>query len=161
MDTKNNNIERKEIREFIYYLFSAGKILINGNEKNVSLPKSEFFLLGLLLKEKRENDLEGILPSHISEKTKLSRPAVTQTLNSLEKKNYIKRVMEKNDSRKYKVQLTNEGIQAFEESLEQRIEGLSTILNELGKEKVLQLTEIFKDIVVIKKNIKKGKDIND
>ena len=83
MDTKNNNIERKEIREFIYYLFSAGKILINGNEKNVSLPKSEFFLLGLLLKEKRENDLEGILPSHISEKTKLSRPAVTQTLNSL------------------------------------------------------------------------------
>ena len=69
--------------------------------------------------------------------------------------------MEKNDRRKYKVQLTNEGIQAFEESLEQRIEGLSTILNELGKEKVLQLTEIFKEIVVIKKNIKKGKDIND
>lgn len=154
-----DKIERKEIKEFIYYLHSIGKIFGNKAECDIKLPKSEFFLLAFLIKQKKEKNIDSVLPSTISDKTKLSRPAVTQTLNSLEKKGYIIREMDEKDRRKFKVKITPQGKKIFNETFESKFNELMEIIEQLGKEKVNQLTDIFKEIVEISKNKQKGNDL--
>lgn len=154
-----DKIEKKEIKEFIYYLHSIGKILSSKAECDIKLPKSEFFLLAFLIKQKKEKNIDSVLPSTISEKTKLSRPAVTQTLNSLEKKGYVVRIMDEKDRRKFKVEITSKGKKMFNDTFESKFSELMDIIEKLGKEKVNQLTDIFKEIVEISKNNQKGNDL--
>lgn len=149
---EDNETLKKELKEFVYYLHSINKIFTPKMDCHLVLPKSEFFLLTILLREKKENKVDEIYPSKISDKSRLSRPAITQTLNSLEKKGYIKRVLEENDRRKFKVSITEEGIQILNEAFEDKFTQLMEIANKLGEEKIKQLLDIFKEIVEIYKN---------
>ena len=67
--------------------------------------------------------------------------------------------MDKKDRRKFKVEITQEGIKIFNETFESKFSELMNIIEKLGKEKVNQLTDIFKEIVEIAKNNQKGNDL--
>ena len=149
---EDNETLKKELKEFVYYLHSINKIFTPKMDCHLILPKSEFFLLSILLREKKENDVDGIYPSEISLKSRLSRPAITQTLNSLEKKGYIIRVLEENDRRKFKVSITEDGKKIVDDAFEDRFLQLMEIANKLGEEKLKQLLDILKEIVEIYKN---------
>ncbi|MCR2033378.1 MarR family winged helix-turn-helix transcriptional regulator [Anaerofustis stercorihominis] len=149
---EDNETLKKELKEFVYYLHSINKIFTPKMDCHLILPKSEFFLLSVLLREKKENDVDGIYPSEISLKSRLSRPAITQTLNSLEKKGYIIRVLEENDRRKFKVSITEDGKKIVDDAFEDRFLQLMEIANKLGEEKLKQLLDILKEIVEIYKN---------
>lgn len=154
---QDNKIDDKELKELIYYLHSISKIFAPRMNCSSILPPAEFFLLAFLLKSKKEEQITGIHPSKISEKTKISRPAVTQTLNGLEKKGYIKRIMEENDRRKFKVEITAEGEKILNNAFEAKHKQILNLVENLGANKVRQLTELCKEILEISKKQERTK----
>lgn len=99
-----------------------------------------------------ENRDNVIYQKDIQESLNISKAAISDTLQSMEKKGVIERIPSQIDGRKIKVQLTKEGKETFEEidkdmkKINQKIEG--TISQE-------ELEEFIRIIHKIKENLKK------
>lgn len=88
--------------------------------------------------------------SEIQENMYISKPAVSQTLNSLEKKGYIVREIDTQDRRKISVQPTNEGKEVLNRSAmtyDEKIQYLSEQLGQEDMETLLRLLNKLADIV--------------
>ncbi len=88
--------------------------------------------------------------SEIHEDMFISKPAVSQTLNNLEKKGYIVREIDTHDRRKISVQPTNEGKEVLGRSAMTYDEKIQYLFNQLGQddmETLLRLLNKLADIV--------------
>ncbi|HIT90431.1 MAG TPA: MarR family transcriptional regulator [Candidatus Merdenecus merdavium] len=79
----------------------------------------------------------------------LSKPAVSQILNSLEKKGYIIRNIDRTDRRKIAVTTTPEGTAILNETRTSYDEVLMEIVNQFGKEEMINLIEYLNRLVDI------------
>ena len=77
-------------------------------KKMQKLSQGEMAMLGFLTYEKSETN-----PKELSERFNLSTARVANTLNSLERKEYIKRVHDSFDRRKVMVYITEKGKKVF------------------------------------------------
>lgn len=135
-------------RHFINVLFKVKKIDVCSN-MGLSLPLNEMVVLKRLL----SNDCaEGssMCMSDIHHNLYISKPAVSQILNSLERKGYINRYIDKNDRRKIMVTATPnayEVLNVTETAFDQKI---GRIMNEYGEDNMLilinQLTSLYEII---------------
>lgn len=84
----------------------------------------------------------GVKTSQISTKMEVSPPALTPTLNQLEKKGLIKRIPSREDRRTVYLKVTPEGMEVCREQrkrLEKRFQELSGYLGEKDSEELIRL----------------------
>jgi len=113
-----------------------------------ALPQTE---LAVLLKASTccRRSAEGVCVSSIQENLHISKPAVSQTLNSLEQKGFIHRTIDPNDRRKITVTLTCEGQTALNDAKMCFDKGLDSVLEQFGEENAKSLVELINRLMDI------------
>ncbi|MCD7866749.1 MAG: MarR family transcriptional regulator [Clostridiales bacterium] len=79
----------------------------------------------------------------MQEKLHISKPAVSYILNTLEKKNYIRRETDPRDRRKLSIRATPEGMAAAEESLRRYDQLWTELLEQFGEQNMRQLIQLL------------------
>ena len=94
-------------------------------KKMQKISQGEMAMLGFLTYEKSETN-----PKELSERFNLSTARVANTLNSLERKEYIKRVHDSSDRRKVMVYITEKGKEVFTETEKEALNELQTFYSQ-------------------------------
>lgn len=110
-------------------------------KKIQKVSQGEMAMLGFLAYEKSETN-----PKELSERFNLSTARVANTLNSLERKEYIKRVHDSVDRRKVMVYITEKGKEVFAETEKEALDEFSKLLSYLGENDSLCLLKILDKI---------------
>ena len=84
--------------------------------------------------------------SEIQSKLHITKSAISQMMNSLEKKGYINREIDKVDRRKVIVTLTKAGKEVWKETKESADNNLEEFISRLGDEKTKQLIALLNDV---------------
>jgi DNA-binding MarR family transcriptional regulator len=92
--------------------------------------------------------------SEIQENLHITKPAVSQILNSLEKKGYIAREIDRNDRRKISVTTTPAGDEVLTESLRQYDQVLTELINRFGEDNMIELIEQLKTLTDLYETLK-------
>ena len=79
----------------------------------------------------------------MQERLRISKPAVSYILNTLEKKNYIVREIDAKDRRKISISATPEGEEAARRSMEKCDQAWEELLREFGEDNMRQLVELL------------------
>lgn len=112
----------------------------------------ELFLMGKIAKNtacSNQNFQVSDLSSHLF----ITKPAISQMLNSLEKKGYISREIDKNDRRKRAVMLTTEGQEILKQTKEYTDCKIEETIHRFGEENTRQLIALFTLLSDISENL--------
>lgn len=82
----------------------------------------------------------------MQEQLRISKPAVSYILNTLEKKKYITRTIDPKDRRKISISTTPEGQAMAESSLEKCEETWSRLLEEFGEDNMRELIRLLNEL---------------
>ncbi|MGN8914606.1 MarR family winged helix-turn-helix transcriptional regulator [Anaerofustis butyriciformans] len=107
----------------------------------------EMAVLGFFIYEKDE-----ATPTQLSERFKLSTARIANTLNSLEKKEYINRFHSSEDRRKVTVKITQKGKNIFEKMEEDALKEFNKLLEFLGDEDSSNLLRIIEKLNIFMQN---------
>lgn len=92
--------------------------------------------------------------SDIQSNLYITKPAVSQILNTLEKKGYVNREIDKSDRRKISVTLTPQGQEILKETKKYADMTLGTTISRFGEENTRQLISLLTQLVDISEEIK-------
>lgn len=98
---------------------------------------------------------DAIYPYMISEKMGITRSAVTQSLNFLEKNNYVKRMIDENDRRKFKVHMTEEGKNMLLKIHQDNIKRTEYVVKRLGGDKTKMIIDLCDELMNINEEYNK------
>lgn len=105
---------------------------------------------------------KNIYVSDIQSNLYITKPAVSQMLNALQKKGYVCREIDKSDRRKIAVMLTAKGQEILKKTREDTDRTLEIVISRLGEENTRQLIKLFTLLADIseelKRESKKGDD---
>lgn len=121
------------------------------SETSCPLPQTELAVLSKASSCCGQGD-EGVCVSSIHENLYISKPAVSQTLNSLEQKGYIHRTIDPSDRRKITVTLTVEGQRALDCAKGRFDMELDSVLEQFGAESVKSLVGLIDRLMNIIEN---------
>lgn len=107
------------------------------------MPPSEMKLLGEMSRLTYLEPDKLIKVSDIAQALEISPPAVSRTLNKLEEKQYLERLMDKGDRRNVYITLTAAGKEALKDNLRKVQEFLECALLHLSDDEIEQLTLLF------------------
>ena len=131
----------KEIQnELVQAMFRLKKMMNRGLGRdldNANITMSEF----ILMREVAENTKESYNPmalTEVREYLSVSKAAVSQMLNSLEKRGYIVREIDPNNRRNIIVILTEEGKTAFEKKNQEFYDRFEMVIRGIGEKDVSQ-----------------------
>lgn len=102
-------------------------------------------------KENNKNVL-GIRVSELSNRLHASKPAISRMIKNVEEKEYVERIIDKNDRRNVYVNLTSNGKSIIENAKKDADQELILILDQLGEEDTKELMRICNKLVDIIKN---------
>ena len=94
--------------------------------------------------------------SEIKSELHITKSAISQMMNSLEKKGFIERKIDTNDRRKIVVTLTQTGKDILEETKKSANNNLNKIISNLGDENTKQLINLLNQVSDISEELKKG-----
>lgn len=109
-----------------------------------NLTSSEFFLLSTLLFRCDEKDISSMHVSKIAKKMGISSPAVSKSLNSLEEKGFIERVVDADNRRNTRVKLTEKGERETKIAQNHINNYMDDVMVRMGKENLDKLSELLK-----------------
>lgn len=118
--------------------------------------RGEFFMLHKIeyLCRGENEEKPGTKISDLSAATEMSKPGVSQMLNTLEDKGLIERVMTKSDRRVVYVRLTEQGKEKLGETARQMSLLMGRIVEELGPEDTAELTRLIQKLNQIMSKLK-------
>lgn len=90
----------------------------------------------------------GVRASEVSKFMMISKPTTTQMVNSLEEKGYITRVMDKNDRRAVRINITDKGRKIVEKSEDEFNKLLYGLADYLGDEKNNELAGLVEEMFI-------------
>ncbi|HEX2985215.1 MAG TPA: MarR family transcriptional regulator [Caproiciproducens sp.] len=127
------------------------------------LSRTEFFVLHRLHYMEKEQNKEqpGIKTTDLSIAAEMSKPAVSQILNSLEDRGLIERFMTKSDRRVVFVRITQPGLEQLDKRKEQLNLLLDKVIRELGPQDTAELTRLFEKLHHITEKLEKEMEQND
>ena len=102
---------------------------------------------------------KSVYVSDIQSKLYITKPAVSQILNALEKKGYVSREIDKNDRRKIAVTLTPNGQEILEQMKADADQMLETVISRLGEENTRQMIKLFTLMADISEDIKREEEL--
>ena len=136
----------KELQnELVQAMFRLKKMMNRGlgrDTNNINITMSEF----ILMREVAENTKDVYNPSALTEVREylsVSKDAVSQMLNSLEKRGYILREIDPNNRRNIIVILTDEGRTAFEKRNQEFYDRFEMVIRGIGEKDVSQFIEMI------------------
>lgn len=130
----NDHVER------IYQIMKQLYMLRSNVQTAGEISRSEFFTLKVICKHSTPL---GLSMSNLSELLKISKPAVSQMVNSLEGKGYVERVMPKSDRRLVLVRLTEAGQQSLDREMQAFTDRLAQTFAELGEKDTEELFRLL------------------
>ncbi len=104
---------------------------------------SEIMIFHMISLEEKETGQGRVQLSEISRKLCISRPAVTQCVDRLEKKDMLARCSDPNDRRAVYVKLTDKGKEYFEEIKNNAVVFINHVILNMGEENAQQLTMLL------------------
>lgn len=106
--------------------------------------KGEYFTLHMIhhLTKNSDESNPGAKITDLSKAAQMSKPAVSQMLNTLENKKWIERVMAKSDRRVVYVKLTGSGAEQLEKTHQQFQIWIDQIIEKLGAEDTAELARL-------------------
>ncbi len=134
-----------ELREkFVSLMTRCGKMNTMLSSQ-CELQRNELEILHIISGKEAPSDGEGVNlnAQRIQERLQISKPAISYTLNTLEKKAYIVREIDPNDRRRISITITQEGITATAQSMQQHADMWSRLLDGFGEENMVQLTQLL------------------
>jgi DNA-binding MarR family transcriptional regulator len=105
------------------------------------------------LMESADESESGTKITDLSKAVQMSKPAVSQMLNSLEKKGLIERVMAKSDRRVVYVKLTEPGEKQLEKTHQQFHSWFDQIIEELGAADTAELVRLINKLHTITEHL--------
>lgn len=131
-------MERDKLREEI------GRDLTRLNRSKVLNKVTEYLegedaALNILM-----NHPNGLMPSIISKRLGVSRARITNIINSLYKKEYVKVENVENDRRKVNIVITFKGETYITQSHNEKIEFFNYLYEKLGEENILMMARLIK-----------------
>lgn len=138
-------MENAEIAKKLIDSFQQFRRVMKGPPSFASLKPSEIGLL-FHIKGGCTNEPDGVKVSELSSKMHVTSPSITQLVTSLEERGLVERNMDKEDRRSVKVSLTVKGIEITEKAEENLMSVLTGLVDHLGPEKSLTLTELLNDV---------------
>jgi len=102
----------------------------------------EFYIMKNILESSFDPNKNTFMPE-IQDSLRVTKPAVSQMLNSLENKGYIKREINPNDRRKINITVTNEGKEVVNSMQEQVDRAIAKRIGLFGEEN----TRLFIDLI--------------
>lgn len=99
----------------------------------------------------------GIKMSELSKSLKIALPTATQLVNSLENEGYVERRQDKNDRRAVRITLTDKGNSIIKKASEDLFSSFEGLVDYLGEEKSLELTELMSEVFTYFNEINKHK----
>lgn len=107
------------------------------------MPPSEMMLLSEMRRRAQQQPEQPVKVSDIAKALDISPPAVSRTLNRLEEKRYIERLVDRGDRRNVCLQLTAAGEDAIRENMNKVKSFLEDALLYLSDDEIAQLTALF------------------
>lgn len=140
----------------VFYQFGRLKPFL---PRTQNLSQGEFFMLRTIsccpyCKE------EGVRISALRDQMRMTLPAVSQMLNSLENKNLIRRCVDCGDHRGVFVSLTQKGKQCMQDVMCRMEYMLQQVESRMGKEDVEQFIEISSRLFSVMQEIKEQETIS-
>lgn len=120
-----------------------------------NISRGEFFMLHKIFHLVRHaEEKPGAKITDLSVAAEMSKPAVSQMLNSLESKGMIERIMTKSDRRVVYVRLTDVGQEQLEQAAKRFDSLMDAVVEKLGQEDTAELARIFDKLYGILENMK-------
>lgn len=102
---------------------------------------------------------DTVTPGCLSTQCNVSTARIANTLNSLEKKGFVIRMMDAQDRRKILVQITEKGKAYGMEKRKNAMQGLTSLLEDLGEEDAREYVRIMRKIYdLTRRQIEEGKE---
>lgn len=117
------------------------------------MPRSEIVMLKMINIDTSKT--EGVTISTLSERLEITKSAVSQMINVLEDKGYVKRITTKSDRRIVYVRLTEMGEQSLEKSLQSLLKSLNQVFEKMGEEDTEILFRLLNKLYLIVSDYKK------
>jgi DNA-binding MarR family transcriptional regulator len=122
------------------------------------LPQGEFIMMHMIshsMHDQNDNgDDSGIKASDLSSRLHMSKPAVSQMLNSLEDKGFVERKVKKNDRRVVLISLTESGNRLMEENHQKLIALVDVIIEKFGETDMKTLISLLNKLSTILESMK-------
>jgi DNA-binding MarR family transcriptional regulator len=122
--------------------------------KNTDLPFLESKILYQILMLSKEKSLEEVRISDIKYFMGVSKPAISQSLNLLENKGYIKRNIAAGDRRSIALIITEKGHNVLNEHMEFMNKFLDRLIEKFGPENMKVMIGLFSQMAEIVDEIK-------
>lgn len=137
-------MDNSEIKRELFLTTKKIKKLIYHHSHN-HLNHSEFMILKLLSDWccEKQGSIEGIKMSDLAEKMRVSRPAISKLINSLEEKGDIVRIFGKEDKRTTFIQLTDQGKKRNKEWMKRMDERMERLVVKMGEEDSIELVRLL------------------
>lgn len=145
--------EKEKLLEALHSLKRAHTCFSSPGE----ISRGEYFLLHRIfhLTQDTEEESMGAKITDLSKAVQMSRPAISQMLNSLESKGFIERIMAKKDRRVVYVKLTQAGIEELEKNRQEFQNFFDRLVEELGSNDTAELIRLIKKLDAIIENLQK------
>lgn len=144
-------------RDQLFEVLNKLKKIRHSTSAFEGLPPGEFFMLHTIarcIKEKQDTeDDSGIKVSVLSPNLHMSKPAVSQMLNSLESKGLIERRVDKNDRRLVLVSLTSDGNALMEENHKKLVNAVDNLIQKFGESDTKTLISLLNKLYGLLENI--------
>ena len=108
---------------------------------------SEYVILNIVFKLNNEKSNSLVKVSEISKKLNVSTPSVTKVLNSLEKKGFVIREIDKENRRNTFVYLTEKGVEIKEQNDKILAKFIENVYERVGRENIVQFLELSRIIL--------------
>ena len=108
---------------------------------------SEYGILNIVFKMNNEKSNSLVKVSEISKKLNVSTPSVTKVLNSLEKKGFVIREIDKENRRNTFVYLTEKGVEIKEQNDKILAKFIENVYERVGRENIVQFLELSRIIL--------------
>lgn len=116
------------------------------DEMGLSSPRFRL-MLALLLAEQLGHT-EGLTPTEISKRQRVSKNTISALLRGLEEQGLVERGLDPHDLRVFRIHLTPAGRELVFKTAPKRIEGLNRMLEGFSAEEVETLTGLLEKLVV-------------
>ena len=141
----------REIVDRFYYLTECMRKKMLNHVTIGGISKGEFTMLQFI--ELCGSEQSEVTTAILSEKLHISKPAVSQMINTLEQKHYVTREINKNDRRLIIISLTEAGMQTLREEKNKFMSRMNAALDKMGKHD----SEVF--VGLLEKYFKAMKDL--
>lgn len=115
--------------------------------QGASLPvRKNAVVLLMFLQHHLPADSPGLQPSELGEMLKMTRPAVTTLVNSLEEHNFVERINDDEDRRVVFVRPTEQGLALVRQTKQEFAKSVEEIMDYLGPEDGKELVRITRRV---------------